>query len=158
MFDVGFSELVVIGIVALVVIGPERLPRVARTAGVLFGRLQRYVAQVKADIGREIEMSDLKEAKQEFENAARTFKAEVEAKGAEVEREIREAQGQIERDLAVKSDTVQVEAAIASAEAHAAEPAVSPQLPTAPSEEPLAAEPSPQLELDIGESHPPPKA
>lgn len=130
MFDVGFSELVVIGIVALVVIGPERLPKVARTAGILFGRMQRYVAQVKADIGREIEMSDLKDAKREFESAARDFKAEVEAKGAEVEREIRDAQAQIERDLATKTD------------AAAAEP-------------PL--EPSPQLELDMGEPKPPVK-
>ena len=48
MFDIGFSELVVIGIVALVVLGPERLPKVARTAGHLFGRFQRYVAGVKA--------------------------------------------------------------------------------------------------------------
>jgi sec-independent protein translocase protein TatB len=147
MFDVGFSELVVIGIVALVVIGPERLPKVARTAGILFGRMQRYVAQVKADIGREIEMSDLKEAKQEFESAARTFKAEVEAKGAEVEREIREAQSQIERDLATKSEAAAAEgpAAIAAPE----------ELAAAATEPPL--EPSPQLELDMGEPKPPVK-
>jgi len=149
MFDVGFSELVVIGIVALVVIGPERLPRVARTAGVLFGRLQRYVAQVKADIGREIEMSDLKQAKSEFENAARSFKAEVEAKGAEVEREIRDAQAQIERDLAAKSEnpgTGATPPALASAPAPEAEGALA---------EPP---PSPQLELDIGSNAtPPPK-
>src|SRR5262249_15870907 len=56
MFDIGFSELLVIGVVALIVIGPERLPRVARTVGVLAGRLQRYVADVKADINREIEL------------------------------------------------------------------------------------------------------
>lgn len=141
MFDVGFSELVVIGIVALVVIGPERLPRVARTAGVLFGRLQRYVAQVKADIGREIEMSDLKEAKSEFESAARSFKAEVEAKGAEVEREIRDAQAQIERDLAVKSESDMDSGSAVQALA-------------APAPEPPA-EPSPQMELDIGEPRPP---
>jgi sec-independent protein translocase protein TatB len=148
MFDVGFSELVVIGIVALVVIGPERLPRVARTAGVLFGRLQRYVAQVKADIGREIEMSDLKQAKQEFESAARSFKAEVEAKGAEVEREIREAQAEIERDLAVKSDAAAAPPAPAQLEADAA---------TRRDDEAIA--PSPQLELDIGEpKEPPPRA
>jgi sec-independent protein translocase protein TatB len=145
MFDVGFSELVVIGIVALVVIGPERLPRVARTAGVLFGRLQRYVAQVKSDIGREIEMSDLKAAKTEFESAARSFKAEVEAKGAEVEREIREAQSQIERDLAAKSDVAAMETASPALEAPVADGA-------APLEETA---PSPQLELDIGANGPP---
>lgn len=57
MFDVGFSELIVIAIVALVVIGPERLPKVARTAGLLLGRLQRYVNDVKADIKREMQAS-----------------------------------------------------------------------------------------------------
>src|SRR4051812_2854023 len=146
MFDVGFSELVVIGIVALVVIGPERLPRVARTAGVLFGRLQRYVAQVKSDIGREIEMSDLKQAKAEFESAAQSFKAEVEAKGAEVQREIRDAQGQIERALAVKPDVAEAEARAPGQPAAAGDP-------LAPHDEPI--EPSPQLELDMGEPKPP---
>ena len=146
MFDVGFSEILVIGIVALVVIGPERLPRVARTAGVLFGRLQRYVTQVKADIGREIEMSDLKQAKSEFENAARSFKAEIEAKGADVEREIRDAQGQIERDLALKAD------AAAGTPALHAEPLAE--------ADPMEHEPvpSPQLELDIAEPREPPPA
>jgi sec-independent protein translocase protein TatB len=99
MFDIGFSELVVIGIVALVVIGPERLPKVARTVGVLFGRLQRYVTQVKADISREMEMAELNKVKTEFESAARSFKTDIESKGAEVEREIREAQATIEHDL-----------------------------------------------------------
>jgi len=56
MFDIGFSELLVIGVVALIVIGPERLPRVARTVGHLMGRMQRYVADVKADIDREVEL------------------------------------------------------------------------------------------------------
>jgi sec-independent protein translocase protein TatB len=99
MFDIGFSELLVIGIVALVVIGPERLPRVARTAGVLFGRLQRYVSQVKSDISREMEMADLDKVKTEFESAARSFKSDVETHAAEAEREMREAQSSIERAL-----------------------------------------------------------
>jgi len=60
MFDIGFSEMIVIAIVALVVIGPERLPRVARTAGLLLGRLQRYVSDVKSDINREIQLDELK--------------------------------------------------------------------------------------------------
>jgi sec-independent protein translocase protein TatB len=99
MFDIGFSELFVIGVVALVVIGPERLPKVARTVGVLFGRLQRYVSQVKSDISREMEMAELGKVKSEFETAARSFKTDIESKGAEVEREIRDAQAAIERDL-----------------------------------------------------------
>ena len=63
MFDIGFSELMVIGLVALIVIGPERLPRVARTLGHLAGRLQRYVADVKADINREVELDELRKMK-----------------------------------------------------------------------------------------------
>ena len=59
MFDIGFSEIVVIAVVALIVIGPERLPKTARTLGHLFGRLQRYVSQVKADINREMEAADM---------------------------------------------------------------------------------------------------
>ena len=60
MFDIGFSELVVIGLVALIVIGPERLPRVARTIGALLGRFQRYVNDVKSEVRREMELDDLK--------------------------------------------------------------------------------------------------
>ena len=99
MFDIGLSELMVIGIVALVVIGPERLPKVARTMGHLFGRLQRYVTQVKSDISREMELAELGKIKGEFENAARSFQTEVEAKASETERELREATESIERGL-----------------------------------------------------------
>ena len=60
MFDIGFSELLLIAIVALIVIGPQQLPRVARTLGHLFGRMQRYVNDVKADITREMELHELK--------------------------------------------------------------------------------------------------
>jgi sec-independent protein translocase protein TatB len=66
MFDVGLSELMVIAVVALVVIGPERLPKVARTAGLLLGRLQRYVSDVKADINREMQLDELKKMQQEI--------------------------------------------------------------------------------------------
>ena len=100
MFDIGFSELVVCGIVALVVIGPERLPRVARTLGVLFGRLQRYVAQVKSDINREMDMADLGKVKTEFETAARSFQTDLQAQAADVEREVRDAQTAISAGLA----------------------------------------------------------
>ena len=78
MFDFGFSKLLLLGIVALVVIGPERLPKVARTMGHLYGRLQRYVTQVKSDINREMEAADLGNMKTEFESAARSFQSEVE--------------------------------------------------------------------------------
>lgn len=68
MFDVGFSELVVIGVVALIVIGPERLPKVARTAGHLLGRLQRYISNIKSDISREVELDELKKADEQFKH------------------------------------------------------------------------------------------
>ena len=100
MFDIGFSELVVCAVVALVVIGPERLPRVARTLGVLFGRMQRYVAQVKSDINREMEMADLGKVKTEFESAARSFESDFKSQAADVEREVRDAQNAIETSLA----------------------------------------------------------
>ena len=68
MFDFGFSELMVIGAVALVVLGPERLPLVARTAGEWLGKAQRLVQQVKSDIEREAELSELKKIQQEAQN------------------------------------------------------------------------------------------
>ena len=85
MFDVGFSELMLIAVVALVVIGPERLPAVARTLGHLFGRLQRYVNDVKADISREIELDELKKFKSQFEEAAQSVESSLrsEVTGAE---------------------------------------------------------------------------
>ena len=109
MFDIGFSEMVVCAVVALVVIGPERLPRVARTLGVLFGRLQRYVAQVKSDINREMEAADLGNVKKEFESAARSFETDLKSQAADVEREVRDAQQAIENSVdAVKSPQMEL--------------------------------------------------
>jgi sec-independent protein translocase protein TatB len=103
VFDIGFSEMVVCAVVALVVIGPERLPKVARTLGVLFGRLQRYVAQVKSDINREMDMADLGKVKTEFESAARSFESDFRSQSAELERDVRDAQTAIEVGLAEPS-------------------------------------------------------
>jgi sec-independent protein translocase protein TatB len=77
MFDVSFSELVVIALVALIVIGPERLPRVARTVGALLGRLQRYVNDVKADINREIQLDELKKLQQQVADQAKSMEQSV---------------------------------------------------------------------------------
>ena len=77
MFDIGFSELMVIAVVALIVIGPERLPKVARTLGILFGRMQRYVNDVKADISREMELEELKKLQASMQDAARSFEQSV---------------------------------------------------------------------------------
>jgi sec-independent protein translocase protein TatB len=79
MFDIGFSELLVIGVVALIVIGPEKLPRMARTVGHLAGRLQRYVADVKADINREIELDELRKMRDSMQQAASNFESSVQS-------------------------------------------------------------------------------
>ncbi len=71
MIDFGFDKLALIGVVALIVIGPERLPRVARTVGHLLGKAQRYVADVKAEVNRTIELEEIKKMKGQFEDAAR---------------------------------------------------------------------------------------
>ena len=77
MFDIGFSELMVIGIVALIVIGPERLPKVARTLGHLLGRAQRYVNDVKSDINREIQLDELKKLQTQVSDSARALEDSV---------------------------------------------------------------------------------
>ena len=97
MLDISFYEIAVIGAVALVVLGPERLPKVARTAGHLFGRLQRYVNGVKADIAREMETSELSKIKQEVQDAARSFEQTVQKHASEVESEAKLIQATTEK-------------------------------------------------------------
>ncbi len=75
MFDISFTELMLIGVVALIVIGPEKLPKVARTVGHLLGRAQRYVNDVKGDIQREVEIDELRKMKQEMESAAQSVQS-----------------------------------------------------------------------------------
>jgi sec-independent protein translocase protein TatB len=77
MIDFGFDKIALIGAVALIVIGPEKLPRVARTVGHFIGKAQRYVADVKAEVNRSIELEDLKKMKTEFEDAARDVEKTV---------------------------------------------------------------------------------
>ena len=88
MFDIGFSELLVIGVVALIVIGPEKLPRVARTVGHLAGRLQRYVSDVKADINREIELEELRKMRDSMQQAASNFESSVKSEMNKTESEL----------------------------------------------------------------------
>jgi sec-independent protein translocase protein TatB len=77
MFDFSFSELALIGAVALVVLGPERLPKVARTVGEWAGKAQRYVAQVKADVTREMEVAELKKLQEQARDVARSIETSV---------------------------------------------------------------------------------
>ena len=77
MIDLGISKLALIGVVALVVIGPEKLPRVARTVGALLGKAQRYVADVKAEVNRTMELEELKKMKESVESAARDVESSI---------------------------------------------------------------------------------
>ena len=108
MFDLGFTELMIIGVVALIVVGPERLPRVARTAGHLIGRLQRYVADVKADISRETELDELRKAKDSVQQAASEFESSMneDLRKAETDlnRSVAEAAGEAEPEAAAPAD------------------------------------------------------
>ena len=88
MFDIGFTELLVIGVVALIVIGPEKLPRMARTVGHLAGRLQRYVADVKADINREIELEELRKMRDSMQQSASNFESSVQSELIKTETEL----------------------------------------------------------------------
>jgi sec-independent protein translocase protein TatB len=95
VFDIAFSEIVVIAVVALVVIGPERLPKVARTLGHMFGRLQRYVNDVKADISREMELDELRKLKNEVQTAARDFESSMTDATREMESGVRSVEAQL---------------------------------------------------------------
>lgn len=112
MLDISFSEIAVIGAIALVVLGPERLPKVARTAGHLFGRLQRYVNGVKADIAREMEGSELAKIKQEVQDAARSFEQTVQKHASDVESETKLIQTSAEQaDVATNTHSAVSKAA-----------------------------------------------
>ncbi len=109
MFDVSFSELMVIAVVALLVIGPEKLPKVARTLGALAGRLQRYAAQVKEEVNREARFADLQklqsEIKQGWEQAEEDFKNQA----AEIERSIKApvlAKSQVSKSKVTKPQAI----------------------------------------------------
>jgi sec-independent protein translocase protein TatB len=133
MFDIGFSELMVIGVVALIVIGPERLPGVARTVGHLAGRLQRYVSDIKADISREMEFDELRKMRDAMEEAA-----------TDVENTVRKELSKTEDDLnktvadAVGDKPAAIEDKPAEAESRPAEVAAE---PSAHSEPPPPPEP-----------------
>lgn len=107
MFDIAFSELIVIAVVALIVIGPEKLPKVARALGVLAGRMQRYVATVKADINRELQFEDLQKLQQEIKQGVDQAQSEISRAQADVNSEAEQIEHSIGGALAPpkKSDT-----------------------------------------------------
>jgi sec-independent protein translocase protein TatB len=140
MFDIGFSELIVIALVALIVIGPEKLPKVARTAGALLGRLQRYVSDVKSDIQREMQIEDLKRLQQQVEESARSLEVSVDKELREVETSLNKAAG------ALDPETPALPAAPEATRAPDAPPV------------PAPAADAPQMELELGQGAPARKA
>ena len=140
MFDIGFTEIVVIAVVALIVIGPERLPKTARTLGHLFGRLQRYVNDVKSDISREMELEELRKLQQEMKSAASDLESSMTAAARDVESGMRGVEAQLNAGASETPAPAPVQAAefavpasapssSSSAEAPPPEPARQPSLP-----------------------------
>lgn len=91
MFDIAFSELVVIAIVALIVIGPEKLPKVARTLGALTGRMQKYMAQIKEEVNREARFEELQRLQQEIQQATETTQAALQSDVSSLKQTVAEA-------------------------------------------------------------------
>ena len=87
MLDLGLSKMALIGAVALIVIGPEKLPRVARTVGTLLGKAQRYVNDVKAEVNRSMELDELRKMKETVETAARDVETSVSTAASDFEKE-----------------------------------------------------------------------
>lgn len=93
MIDIGLSKMALIGAVALIVIGPEKLPRVARTVGTLLGKAQRYVSDVKAEVNRSMELDELKKMKDSVESAARDVHSSIQTSASEFEKDWADATG-----------------------------------------------------------------
>lgn len=117
MFDIAFSELLIIGVVALIVIGPEKLPRMARTIGVLAGRLQRYVSDVKADISREIELEELRKMRDSMHQAASDFQSSVQTELHKTETDLNQAVEDVVKDKPVDERSAAAEERSAGGEA-----------------------------------------
>jgi len=138
MFDIGFSEIVVIAVVALIVIGPERLPKVARTLGHLFGRMQRYVNDVKADISREMELDELRKLQATVQDAAHAIEQTV-------NKEITSTESELNSIAQTAAQAVQPAAE---------NPVIDAATPPAAETQPPA--PSVQAQLDLGAEQSPP--
>lgn len=91
MIELGLSKMALIGAVALIVIGPEKLPRVARTVGTLMGKAQRYVADVKAEVNRAMDLDELKKMKESVEDAGREIEKTMHSTAADFEKDWNEA-------------------------------------------------------------------
>jgi sec-independent protein translocase protein TatB len=104
MFDIGFSEMVIVAVVALVVLGPERLPRVARQAGQWMGKLQRYISDVKSDINRQMELEELRKLQSEVKEAASSLESSLKSTVAETKSSFDEMSAAIQGSESTGSD------------------------------------------------------
>lgn len=107
MFDIGFSEMIVIAVVALIVIGPERLPKVARTLGHLWGRAQRYVNGVKADISRDMALEELRQMKEKVQQEAQATERALNLVSRELDTQVQ----QLNTTVAQSAQTITQEVA-----------------------------------------------
>lgn len=98
MIDLGISKIALIGAVALIVIGPEKLPRLARTVGTLLGKAQRYVADVKQEVNRSMELDELKKMKDSVEGAARDVEQSIQTNASDFEKSWSDATGMASGD------------------------------------------------------------
>ena len=124
MFDMGFTELALIGIVALVVIGPERLPGVARTAGKYFGRLKRFMTTIKADVEQELRADELRAILADQQKELNTLKDSISGAGKEFEKEVNavsEAADSLVQDLDETPAQSEADAAAESSDKSVAE-------------------------------------
>lgn len=126
MFDISFSELMLIGVIALIVIGPERLPKVARTVGHLLGRAQRYVSEVKSDIQREIDLKEIGDLKNQMQDAARSVETSMHSSVSDLKAAVTEPTDSLREAL---------DEARAAVKAESPEPLATPRAEPAPSSE-----------------------
>lgn len=153
MFDIGFSEMMVIALIALIVLGPEKLPRLARTAGHLLGRMQRYVNDVKGDINREIELDELRKLQKEMQGTAQAIEQSVTGQVHSVESEFKQLSDSTHQALSEPvappvAEPVPDPVADAFADPPPVQAATAqPLLPVI--ESPVVATVSPQLELEL---------
>lgn len=105
MIDLGISKLAMIGAVALIVIGPEKLPRVARTVGTLLGKAQRYVSDVKAEVSRSMELDEFRKMKDSVQEAARDVEQSIQTSASDFEKQFSES-GQTLSELAEPAGAV----------------------------------------------------
>ena len=107
MIDLGLSKLAIIGVVALIVIGPEKLPKVARMAGTLYGRAQRYLHDVKSEVSREIQLDELRNLQKDVADSAAEFQSDIEHHFSSAAQEVQSAwQGDIQPSAPTPSATV----------------------------------------------------